>query len=286
MSLRELRLVRRCRMALPLAKNSRARCRPVWKLFLFGLPLLGVSQTGCNNTCFIFTSNPPTGTINVRAGDPKPTCMLTRANGAVRVVTRTASPCESCSSSTRIAHVFVSLRGIEVHPSAIADDASPDWQELMRQLPGRPPQFDLVSATSRGAPLPLGQVATIPADAYRQLRLRFAPDQPTSNDFGREESACGGIGFNCVVLEDGRTYPLLFDGAPPELRITSASLAGGFLLVPPESNSNLVIEINIAWMLSSTVGEGGRLRPVLIGSASVERLVEGVEEREPGKVSD
>src|SRR5712675_789693 len=193
MSLRELPLVRRCRMALPLAKNSRAQCRPVWKLLLT-LPLLGVSLTGCNNTCFIFTSNPPT-----------------------------ASLCESCSSSSRIAHLFVSLRGIEVHPSAIADDASPDWQELMRQLPGRPLQFDLVSSASRGAPLPLGQVATIPADAYRQLRLRFAPDQPT-NDFGREESACGGMGFNCVVLEDGRTYPLLFEGAPPELRITSASL--------------------------------------------------------------
>ncbi len=284
MSLRELPLVRRCRMALPLAKNSRAQCRPVWKLLL-ALPLFGVSLTGCNNTCFIFTSNPPTSTINVKAGDPKPTCMLTKANGAVRVLTRTASPCESCSSSSRIAHLFVSLRGIEVHPSAIADDASPDWQELMRQLPGRPPQFDLVSAASRGAPLPLGQVATIPADAYRQLRLRFAPDQPT-NDFGREESACGGMGFNCVVLEDGRTYPLLFECAPPEVRITSASLAGGFLLVPPESNSDLVIEINIAWTLSSTVGEVGRLRPVPIGSASVERPVEGVAEREPRKVSD
>src|SRR5712671_7361268 len=156
MSLRELPLVRRCRMALPLAKNSRAQCRPVWKLLLT-LPLLGVSLTGCNNTCFIFTSNPPTGTINVKAGDPKPACMLTKANGAVRVLTRTASTCESCSPSTRIAHLFVSLRGIEVHPSANADDASPDWQELMQQLPDQPPQFDFISVANRGAPLPLGE---------------------------------------------------------------------------------------------------------------------------------
>jgi hypothetical protein len=286
MSLRELPLVRRCCMALPLAKNTRARCRYVWKFLPLVLPLFGISLTGCNDTCFIFTSNPPTGTINVKAGDPNPTCMLTtKANGAVRVLIRTASPCESCSPSTRIAHLFVSLRGIEVHPSAIADDASPDWQELMQQLPGQQPRFDLISVASRGAPLPLGEVATIPADAYRQVRLRFAPDQPTSNDFGREEGACG-MGFNCVELEDGQTYPLLFDGASPELRITSASLAGGFLLVPPDSNSNLVIEMNIAWTISSTVGEGGRLRPVLVGSASVERPVDGVEEREPGKVSD
>ena len=112
MSLRELPFVRRCRMALPLAKNSRARCRPVWKLLL-ALPLFGVSLTGCNNTCFIFTSNPPTGTINVKAGDPKPTCMLTKANGAVRVLIRDESLCEPCSSSSRIAHLFVSLRGLQ-----------------------------------------------------------------------------------------------------------------------------------------------------------------------------
>jgi hypothetical protein len=274
-------------MALPLAKNSRAMRRGVWKLLVLVLPLFGISLTGCNDTCFIFTSNPPTGTINVKAGDPKPTCMLTKANGAVRVLTRTLSPCESCSPSTRIAHLFVSLRGIEVHPSAIADDASPDWQELMQQLPGQPPRFDLISVASRGAPLPLGEVATIPADAYRQVRLRFAPDQRTSNDFGLEEIACGGTAFNCVVLEDGRTYPLLFHGDPPVLRITSASLAGGFLLITPDSNSNLVIEINIAWTLPSSVGEGRRLLPVLRGSASVERRpAKRVEEREPGKLSD
>lgn len=54
-------LVRRCRMALPLAKSSRARCRPVWKLFLLALPLFGVSLTGCNNTCFICAVGHPRG---------------------------------------------------------------------------------------------------------------------------------------------------------------------------------------------------------------------------------
>jgi hypothetical protein len=266
-------------MALPLAENSRARCRYVWKSLLLASPLVGISLTGCNDTCFTFTSNPPTGTVNVKAGDPKPTCMLTKANGAVRVLTRTAR-CESCPPSTRIAHLFVSLRGIEVHPSAIADDASPDWHELMQGLPGQAPRFDLIGVASGGAPLPLGEVATIPADAYRQVRLRFAPGQRTSDDFGLGGSACGGATSNCVVLEDGRAYPLLFHGAPSELRITSASLAGGFLLIPPDSNSNLVIEIGIAWTFASGVGEGRRLLPVLSGSASVERRpAQGVEER-------
>ena len=106
------------------------------------------------------------------------------------------------------------------------------------------------------------------------------PNQLTSGDPVPETNACGGPGFNCVVSEDGRTYPLLLDGDPPELRITSGSIAGGFLLIPPDSNSNLVVEFKVTWSLSSFAETGVRLRPVLIGSASVERRpVEELEER-------
>ena len=264
---------------MALAKNSRTRCGHVWKLLLLALPLFGFSLTGCNNTCFSFTSNPPAGTINIKAGNPKPTCRLTTKNAAVRVLTRTVSTCSSCTASSPIAHIFVSLRGIEVRSSAITDDAAPNWQELMPRFQEQPLQFDLVSTTaSRGARLPLGEDVTIPADAYRQLRLRFVPNQPTSEDPVPEKNACG-TGFNCVVSEDGRTYPLLLDGAPPEFRLTSERIAGGVLLIPPESNSDLVIDFNVAWALSSVVGKGLRLFPVLIGSASVERRpVETLEE--------
>jgi hypothetical protein len=262
-----------------LAKNNGTHCRNLRKFLLLVAPSLGFLFFGCNDSCFTFTSNPPTGTINVKAGDPKPTCMLTKANGAVRVVTHTVSLCDSCLPSARIAHVFVSLRGIEVHPSATADDAAADWQELMRQESGQPARFDLVSAAG-GARLRLGELVAIPADAYRQVRMRFAPDQRKSDDSGRAPDACRGMGLNCVVLDDGRTYPLLFDGGAPELRIASASLVDGSLLIPPDSNSNLVIEINIAWALSSTEGEGRRFLPVLVGRASVERpSIERVEER-------
>jgi hypothetical protein len=106
------------------------------------------------------------------------------------------------------------------------------------------------------------------------------PNQLTSGDPVPETNACGGPRFSCVVSEDGRTYPLLLDGDPPELRITSGSIAGGFLLIPPDSNSNLVVEFKVTWSLSSFAETGVRLRPVLIGSASVERQpVEGLEER-------
>ena len=268
-------------MALPLAKNSRARCGRAWKSLVLALSLFGISLSGCGNTCFFFTTNSSTGTINIKVSDSTPTCMLRAANGAVRVLTHTASTCSSCSASNRIAHIFVSLRGIEIHPSAIADDAAPDWQQLMPLLQGQPLQFDLLNAAaSREARLPLGEGVTIPADAYRQLRLRFVPNQPTSEDPVPEKNACGGTGFNCVVMEDGRTYPLLLRRAPPEFRLTSERIAGGILLIPPDSNSDLVIDFDVAWALSSFVGEGVRLLPVLIGSVSVERRpIETLEQR-------
>jgi hypothetical protein len=210
-------------MALTLAKNSRARCSHVSKFLLLAVPLFGISLTGCNNTCFLFTSNPSTGTINIKAGDPKRACTLTTANGTVRVLTHTVSTCNSCSTSSRIAHIFVSLRGIEVHPRAIADDASPDWQELLApEFVAQPLQVDLISGTAdRGAGKPLGEMTKVPAGFYRQVRLRFAANQPVKGDPLLEKNACGSAGFNCVVMADGHILPLLLDGDSPELRITS-----------------------------------------------------------------
>jgi hypothetical protein len=153
MSLRELPLARWYRKGLTLAESIRPHCHNA------GALLLAVWFTGRDNTCFIFASNPPTGTINIEAGDPQPTCMPTTANGIVRVLTHAVSTCSSCSASSRIAHIFVSVRGIEVHPSAIADDAAPGWQELNAVN-----RYNLIWWA--WAMLPLGEGATIPADAH------------------------------------------------------------------------------------------------------------------------
>ena len=259
-------------MALTLAENNWAHPVRVWTSLLLAFLFFGILPAGCGNTCFVFTSNPTTGTVIVKAGDSKSSCMLARANGDVRVLTHTVSTCSSCPASSQIAHIFVSLRGLEIHPIASADDTSPDWQELMPKPPDRPIQFDLVSAaTTQDARLPLGKGITIPADSYRQLRLRFVPNHPSPGDPVPEKNLCGGTGFNCVVLADGRTYPLFFDGVQPEVRIASERIAGGSLLILPDSESNLVIEFKTDWFLGSIAGEGVRLLPVLSGSASIER---------------
>ena len=254
-------------MAQAVAKSSRAHFRDIWN-FLLTLPFFAILLAGCNNTCLVFTSNPPTGTIDIDADNSTQTCKLTKANAAVRVLAHTVSPCSPCSPSTRIAHVFVSLSGIEVHAGDTADDTLADWQELVPQYAGQPRQFDLMSPTaSRETRLLLGESVAISADVYRYMRLRFVSNQPTSHDPVPQENACGGTGFNCVVSEDGRTYPLLLDGTSRDLRM-KPEITGDFLLIPPDSDSNLVIEFNVDWSLSSHTGEG--LLPVLIGKVSVE----------------
>jgi hypothetical protein len=273
MSLRELRLARWCRMGLTFAENTRPRCHNCWSPAFPAAWLFAVWFTGCNNTCFTFTSNPPTGTIGIKASDPSPSCTLTRANGAVRLTVQTVPMCSSCSESGRIQHIFVSIRGIEVHPSTTADDDSPDWQELLPpDLVKQPLQVDLVRGTAdQSAREPLGDIVAIPAGIYRQVRLRFVPNQPATDDRLAEKNACGSRGFNCVVTADGRIQPLLLDGGSPKLSITSDRIVGGFLLIPPDADTHLVIEFKASWALASSAQEGVHLLPTLTGSAWAER---------------
>ncbi len=71
-------------MGLTFAENTRSLCRNCWNLAFRAALLFAAWLTGCNNTCFTFTSSPPTGTIGIKASDPKPTCTLT-TSGAVRL---------------------------------------------------------------------------------------------------------------------------------------------------------------------------------------------------------
>ena len=256
------------------AENTLPRWRNCWNFPFRGALLFSVWLTGCNSTCFTFTSKPPTGTIDIKAGDPKPSCALSKANGAVRLTVQTVPMCSPCSGSSRVQHVFVSIRGIEIHPSTTADDDSPDWQELLPpKLVEQPLQVDLVGGTAdRGARKPLGEIVAIPAGIYRQVRLRFAPNQSATEDQLRERNACGSAGFNCIVMADGRIQPLLLDGGSPNLRITSDRNEGVSFFIPPDTDTDLVIELRPVWSWVFSASEGVRLLPSLTGSAKVGRV--------------
>jgi hypothetical protein len=254
------------------AENTRSRCPNCWSFAFPAALLFAVWLTGCNNTCFTFTSNPPTGTIGIKASDPKPTCTLT-TSGAVRLTVLTVPICSSCSGSGRIQHVFVSIRGIEVNPSRTAGDDLADWQELAPQLAEQPLQVDLVRGPADGSTRePLGETVTVPAGIYRQLRVRFVPNQPMTDDRLPEKNACGSAGFTCIVMADGGIQPLLFDSSSPEIRIMSDRIEGPFLFIPPDTDTDLVIELKPVWSWVFSASEGVRLLPALIGSAKVGRV--------------
>src|SRR5215472_6973127 len=78
-----------------------------------------VIAPACDNTCFIFVSNPSGGTIAVGTS----TCKLSNANGTVSVQL-THSLESSLGLSPGIRHIFISLRGIEAHVNATADEDS------------------------------------------------------------------------------------------------------------------------------------------------------------------
>jgi len=259
-------------MGLTFAENHPPLCRTCWKLGFHAVLLFALWLTGCNNTCFTFTSNPPTGTIGIKVSDPKPTCTLTTGS-AVRLAVQTVPMCNSCSESGRIQHIFVSIRSIDVHPSLTADDDSPGWQELAPQLAKQPLQVDLVRDTADASEREsLGEIVTVPSGIYRQLRVRFVPNQPMTEDRLPEKNACASVGFNCVVKADGHVQPLQLDGRSPDLRIMSDRIGGGSLVIPPDTDNDLVIELKPVWAWFSSADEGVRLLPVLTGSAEVDRI--------------
>lgn len=256
-------------MRLISAENSRRRHQLFlpWYVVLF----LAAGSTGCNNVCFTFASNPPTGTIGIKAGDPQPACTLTKATGAIRLVVQTIPMCSACPESSRIQHFVVSIRGIDVHGSSTAGNDSPDWQELAPQFATQSLQVDLVRGTAnRGNRELLGETVAIPAGLYHQVRVRFAPNVPATEDRLPENNVCGNAGFNCVVMADGTVQPVLFDSGSPELRITSEKIVGGALLVLPDIGSDLVIEMKPVWSWTSSVNRDIRLVPALTGIARVE----------------
>lgn len=261
-------------MRLIFGENSQRLCRDSWNLPFHVVLLSVVWSTGCNNSCFTFTSNPPNGTVNIKVSNAQPSCTLTKATGAVHVVLQTVPPCGSCSESPGIQHLFVTIRSIDIHASSTADDDSPDWQQLAPQLATQPLQVDLVGGMAdRGTLEPLGEIVAIPAGIYHQVRVRFARHLLATDDRLTRKNACVGGTLNCAVKADGTVHPLLLDTASPELRITSERITDGFLLVFPDMDSDLVIELKPVWTWFASANRRNiGVLPVLTGNAWVERV--------------
>lgn len=229
--------------------------------------LLCLFVVGCANTCIVGFSNPPNATVGVVVSNPPPPCPLPVSKSSTNVVVHLVRSCESCSPSNRIERVFLALEGIALHSQSSPMGAWSEWQELFPGWESHPRPVDLVKPISGGlASESLGASAPIPTGIYDQIRVRFvssrSDDPPVAN-------ACGELGWNCLVMADGRIHPLLFNPGAAELRISSEKLSGGLLFTPSDSDGELLIELAPVWSITASWDEGVRFHPFLTGSARV-----------------
>ena len=239
-------------------REANGASRPYLPLALF----FCLSLFGCGNSCFVFVSNPG-GTI---PPNTIPSCQLGTSTGTVSLQI-TASPTTPAEDSpAHIQHIFVTLRGIEATASAIPGDDSADWRELAPNLTTRPVQLDLLERSADPSERTGVQDAIVPADAYRQVRLRLLPNQPANqpaeDESFPEENACGSAGFNCVITSDGVNRPLVLDSQPTQIQISSDHISGGFFRVLPETAVNLKLEFNPQSSVIFSANEAARLVPV------------------------
>src|SRR5260370_23771957 len=112
-----------------------------WGAGLIGLICLATALVSCG-TVGNPISGMGTGTMNVSLTDP-PSCAF--PNGAFD-------------------HVDVTIRSVQAHTSATADDSSAGWQELAPQLNTQPKQIDLFATASNTCLLTaLGSNTALPA---------------------------------------------------------------------------------------------------------------------------
>jgi hypothetical protein len=215
-----------------------------------------LSFAGCDNFCFIFVSNPSGGAIAIGST----TCPPNKANGTVHLrFTSSVMPAAGDWPSS-VQHIFVTLQGIEANRSAMADDDSPDWQELAPQLATVPIQLDLLAHKSDSCESNVLSDVVVPADTYRQIRLRLSPglaDEPIP-----QENGCGSVGFNCIVKADGGIRALVLSSQMLRVRIPPDQIAGGSFRILPGKAADLTIEFSSSSSLVFPADGDVRLVPV------------------------
>jgi hypothetical protein len=221
-----------------------------------------VIATSCGDSCVTGSFNFG-GSISTGSGS----CSLNKASGKLTLLLRSSPAPSGVPSASNLQHIFVTLSGIESHPSTIADENSPDWQELAPDLAKHPLQLDLLSPVADSCASSVIARAEVPAFVYRQIRLQIVSDPPGTGEARPQENACGTVGFNCVITRNGEIRPLILDGLAPELRIATERIAGGAISVLPDRETDVTIEFHRYSSWAAPAGEAVRLVPVLTADA-------------------
>ena len=202
------------------------------------------------------------GTLSVSLSDP-PSCAASTSSATAAIAGGTAAPAGTFTS------VFVTIRSIQAHISATADDTSSGWQELAPQLVSTPLQVDLLHLPANGQCLleQLGSTS-LPAGDYQQIRLiLLANAAPTGPAPSTGSNACfkplGGDVFNCVVDTSGTHTLDLSSEANTGLKIPPGQIMGGPIHVAAGQSVDLNIDFNTCASIVRQGNGGFRLKPTL-----------------------
>jgi len=190
------------------------------------------------------------------------TSMQTSSAGMIQV---SLSDPPSCTPPNgQFTHVFITVRSVQVHISATADDSTPGWQEIAPQLASAPMQIDLFAPTQTNCILAQLGSASLPVGSYQQIRLLLLSNAPAASAAIPANNACAGNGFNCVELSDNSIHQLdLSSQDNTGLKIPPGQIVGGPINVAAGQSVDLNIDFNAC---ASIVKEGNgayRLKPTL-----------------------
>ncbi len=214
--------------------------RPIpYFLSIFAMVVVAVAIISCSGNSSM--QGPNMGTVLVSISDP-PSCKPPIGN---------------------VMNVFITVRSVQAHTSATADDNTAGWQELAPQLASAPMQIDLFSkADTRCVLAQLGS-ASLPVGSLQQIRLVLLSNSPAAGAAVPSPNACAGHGFNCVVDSNGIHELVLSSEAETGLKIPPGQIMGGPIQVAAGQSVDLNIDFNAC---ASIVQEGNgtfRLKPTL-----------------------
>src|SRR4029077_9915069 len=112
------------------------------------------------------------------------TTIVSQVNNGMATVNVSISDPPSCSPPTgNFKSVFITIRSVQAHISATADDNSAGWVELVPELNAQPVQVDLLNLPANAACLlkQLGSNTSLPAGDYQQIRLLLVSSNSSSS---------------------------------------------------------------------------------------------------------
>jgi len=227
-----------------------------------------IATAGCGNSCFFAFSNNGVGGAVIVASNPPPVCASSPSMGTMNGAVLRAPICETCPAANRVAHIFVALRGVQIHASAAVGADSAEWLDLAPDFAKQSRQLDL---TGNSLSEVLFEDAIIPAGSYKEIRLQFVSDSQSGTEVRSAESRCGDSHWNCTITADGQAEPLRFPNEVPEIVIPLWNGDSDPFLVLPDSKTELQLSLEPRQMFSTSSGGSLQFQNVLLGRAFAAR---------------